>query len=106
MKYRELDTEQAACLFWDGLRRVADAAAVVRDEELYRAIRKVGMAALSQNIPLPGTGEFVRCPVCRANPGQQCINMPRHPLTDHMHPERHDRGQRLREEIGHRQQLA
>ncbi|GGS02545.1 hypothetical protein GCM10010169_54010 [Micromonospora fulviviridis] len=92
-----LSREQAGLWFWSALQYITDAAAVHRDEELYRAARKMAMAALSQGIPLPFSARYVVCPVCHAYPGQSCIHMPGHILEDELHPERAERGRKLRE---------
>ncbi|MEU9827221.1 zinc finger domain-containing protein [Micromonospora chersina] len=94
---KALSREQAALWFWSALQYITDAAAAHRDEELYQAARKTGMAVLSQGIPLPFSEEYVVCPVCHSYPGQNCINMPRHTLNDNLHPERVERARKLRE---------
>ncbi|SCG79591.1 hypothetical protein GA0070609_5956 [Micromonospora echinaurantiaca] len=96
---RGLSREEAGLSFWSALQYITDAAAVHRDEELYRAARKIGMAALSQGIPLPFNAKYVLCPVCHAYPGQSCSNLPGHVLEDELHSERVERGRKLRELI-------
>ncbi|MDG4767649.1 hypothetical protein O7632_26670 [Solwaraspora sp. WMMD406] len=83
---------KAAEQFWEGLRDVAAAATRLKDDELYEAIVKIGRAGLAQGVELvPSSGLFLRCPVCDGLPGQRCINMPRHPVSDNaLHPERID----------------
>ncbi|WP_433316722.1 zinc finger domain-containing protein [Micromonospora chersina] len=98
-KLKGLSREQAGLWFWSALQYITDAASAHRDEELYRAARKTGMAALSQGIPLPFEAGYVGCPVCNAYPGQNCINLPRHVLKEKLHPERVERSRKLRELI-------
>ncbi|MEV0425319.1 hypothetical protein [Micromonospora sp. NPDC050495] len=96
-----LSGEQAALWFWSGLQYITDAAAVHRDEELYRAVRKMAIAALSQGMPLSSClPEYVSCPVCHAYTGQNCINLPGRILRDKLHPERVERVRKLCELMG------
>ncbi|KOX04034.1 zinc finger domain-containing protein [Micromonospora profundi] len=68
--------------FWEGMHDVAAAAARHQDEDLYRALVKIGRAALAQGVELvPAGGLFLACPVCDAVPGQRCINVPGEPLN-------------------------
>ena len=86
----DIDEPMAAELFWEGMREVAAAAARHQDDDLYRAIVKIGRGALAQGSELvPQCGLFLQCPVCEAVAGQRCINVPSHPLRDAvLHPER------------------
>ncbi|MBQ1045056.1 hypothetical protein KBX35_13900 [Micromonospora sp. C32] len=86
----DIDEPRAAELFWEGMREVAASAARHQDDGLYRAIVKIGRGALAQGGELvPQCGLFLQCPVCEAVAGQQCINVPGHPLSDDLlHPER------------------
>lgn len=86
----DIDEPRAAELFWEGMREVAAGAARHQDDDLYRAIVKIGRGALAQGGKLvPQCGLFLQCPVCEAVAGQRCINVPRHPLGENLlHPER------------------
>ncbi|KKK07279.1 hypothetical protein [Micromonospora sp. HK10] len=96
-----LSGEQAALWFWSGLEDIADAAAVHRDEDLYLAVRKMAIAALSQGMPLSSCSpEYVSCPACHAYTGQNCINLPGRMLQDKLHPERVERVRKLCELMG------
>ncbi|MET8908214.1 hypothetical protein [Micromonospora sp. NPDC004551] len=103
MEYQRLSPEQAAAQFWDGMRCVANVATTTGNTNLFQAIQVVGQAAMAVGIPMPETGEFVRCPTCDAMPGQRCINMPGHRLSDHVHPERTERARQLRVDFGQAQ---
>ncbi|MFG1722361.1 hypothetical protein ACGFII_27440 [Micromonospora chalcea] len=86
----DIDEPMAAELFWEGMREVAAGAARHQDDDLYRALVKIGRGALAQGSELvPQCGLFLQCPVCEAVAGQRCINVPGHPLSDDvLHPER------------------
>ncbi|MEV4693150.1 hypothetical protein AB0K27_18785 [Micromonospora echinospora] len=86
----DIDEPMAAELFWEGMREVAAGAARHQDDDLYRAIVKIGRGALAQGSELvPQCGLFLQCPVFEAVAGQRCINVPGHPLSDDvLHPER------------------
>ena len=86
----DIDEPMAAELFWEGMREVAASAARHQDDDLYRAIVKIGRGALAQGGELvPQCGLFLQCPVCEAVAGQLCINVPGHPLCDDvLHPQR------------------
>ncbi|MBB5115432.1 hypothetical protein FHU28_005271 [Micromonospora echinospora] len=86
----DIDEPMAAELFWEGMREVAAGAARHQDDDLYRAIVKIGRDALAQGSELvPQCGLFLQCPVCEAVAGQRCINVPGNPLSDDvLHPER------------------
>ncbi|MCT2281415.1 hypothetical protein M3G91_27820 [Micromonospora chalcea] len=72
------------------MREVAASAARHQDDDLYRALVKIGRGALAQGGELvPQCGLFLRCPVCEAVAGQQYINVRGDPLSDDLlHPER------------------
>ncbi|MFJ5542564.1 hypothetical protein [Micromonospora chalcea] len=58
------------------MREVAASAARHQDDDLYRALVKIGRGALAQGGELvPQCGLFLRCPVCEAVAGQQYINV-------------------------------
>ncbi|GIJ79106.1 hypothetical protein Xph01_35380 [Micromonospora phaseoli] len=86
----DINEPRAAEKFWEGMREVAAAAARHQDYDLYKAIVTIGRSALAQGVELvPSSGLFLQCPVCSALPGQQCINVPSHPLHDDaLHPQR------------------
>jgi hypothetical protein len=86
----EITEPRASEQFWEGMREVAAAAARYQDYDLFRAIVKIGRAALAQGVELvPNDGLFLRCPICDSVPGLRCINVPRHPLRGNaLHPER------------------
>ncbi len=86
----DIDEPRAAEQFWEGMREAAAAATRHQDYDLYRAIVKIGRAALAQGVELvPSSGLFLQCPVCRSLAGQRCISVPAHPLRDNtLHPER------------------
>ncbi|MGX1616092.1 zinc finger domain-containing protein [Micromonospora chalcea] len=86
----DIDEPMAAELFWEGMREVAAGAARHQDDDLYRALVKIGRGALAPGSELvPQCGLFLQCPVCEAVAGQRCINVPGHPLSDDvLHPER------------------
>lgn len=100
MEHQRLSPEQAAAQFWDGIRCVATVATSTGNKALFQAIQVVSQAAIAVGISMPATGEFVRCPVCDAMPGQRCINVPGHPLPDHLHSERTERAWKLRRDLG------
>ncbi|MCO1597155.1 hypothetical protein M8C17_18530 [Micromonospora sp. RHAY321] len=86
----DINEPNAAERFWEGMQEVAAAARKHQDYDLYRAIVKIGRAALAQGVELvPTGGLFLQCPVCEALPGQRCINIPGHPLHGNiLHPRR------------------
>ncbi|WP_439118291.1 zinc finger domain-containing protein [Micromonospora sicca] len=72
------------------LQRIHMAAVRHRDLELHHAADEIVRAAQAKDLD-PGPVESYRpCPVCGAEPGQLCINVPgRPPVTPgDMHPER------------------
>ncbi|MBM0275784.1 zinc finger domain-containing protein [Micromonospora tarensis] len=86
----DVDEPDAVEEFWSGMREAAAAAARHQDDDLYRAIVKIGKSALAQGVELvPSSGYFLQCPVCSAQSGQRCVNAPSHPLKENtLHPER------------------
>lgn len=78
----DINEPQAVEQFWEGMHDVAAAATRHQDDDLYRALIKIGRAALAQGVELvPAGGLFLRCPVCSAVPGQRCVNVPGKPLN-------------------------
>ncbi|WBB66343.1 hypothetical protein [Micromonospora sp. WMMD812] len=73
----------------DALQQIHRAAVRHRDPELHRAANQIVRAAMSHGLD-PGPVESYRpCPVCGAEPGQLCINVPGRPVDPGgMHPER------------------
>ncbi|MFI6265830.1 hypothetical protein [Micromonospora sp. NPDC051006] len=71
------------------LQRIHRAAVKYRDLELHHAADEIVRAALARGLD-PGPVESYRaCPVCGAEPGQLCINVPGRPVSrGEMHPER------------------
>ncbi|WP_425293430.1 zinc finger domain-containing protein [Micromonospora cremea] len=71
------------------LERIHKAAVRHRDPELHHAAADIVRAAQARGLD-PGPVESYRpCPVCGAEPGQLCINVPGHPVAPaDMHPER------------------
>jgi hypothetical protein len=86
----EVNEPHSAERFWEGMREVAAAATRHQDDDLLRAVVKIGRSALAQGVELvPSCGFFLSCPVCSAGSGQRCINSPGRPLgDDRLHPER------------------
>ncbi|WNM37346.1 hypothetical protein RMN56_19460 [Micromonospora halotolerans] len=84
----DIHREKAIAEFWEGMRDVAAAATRYRDDNLFKALRKIGRAVVLRGVQIPGGGLFVPCPICKSVPGQSCINVPRHPLDGELHPER------------------
>ncbi|WP_132347945.1 hypothetical protein [Micromonospora sp. 15K316] len=75
------------------LRRIHEAAVRHRDLELHRAAEEIARSAQARELD-PGPVESYRpCPVCGAEPGQLCINIPGRPVAPgEMHPERTEEG--------------
>ncbi|WP_425413485.1 zinc finger domain-containing protein [Micromonospora rhizosphaerae] len=71
------------------LQRIHKAAVRHRDLELHHAADDIVRAAQAHGLD-PGPVESYRsCPVCGAEPGQLCVNVPGRPVTPgDMHPER------------------
>ncbi|WP_422737565.1 zinc finger domain-containing protein [Micromonospora sp. WMMD729] len=86
----DVNEPDSAEKFWEGMREVAAAATRHQDDDLFKALIKIGRSALAQGVELvPSCGFFLSCPVCSAASGQRCINSPGHPLgDDRLHPER------------------
>lgn len=76
------------------LQRIHQAAVRHRDLELHHAAEDIVRAARARGLD-PGPVESYRpCPVCGAEPGQLCINLPGRPVTSgDMHPERTKAGE-------------
>lgn len=80
--------QDALRLLKDALLQIHQRASAHSDASLHVAAYDISRAVCKLGHPCPEEPQFSPCPVCKALPGQLCINVPGHILHDHYHPER------------------
>ncbi|MER7458000.1 hypothetical protein [Micromonospora sp. NPDC126480] len=70
------------------VQQIHEAAVRHRDPVLHDLADEISEIAMMLGHDAGPVQEWRPCPVCGAQPGAHCINMPGHEMVDDMHPER------------------